>query len=403
MTTIIAGLIYACYAAAVLSLGWNLLRTIKLLGQNRTIHAAEQAPATQPPLDVLIPVKDEQANIATCIESVLAQDHTNTRIIVVNDRSTDDTAAAVQAVQDRHPQVRRTDIEELPSGLYGKPHALHSVRAELGGDFIAFVDSDLKLEPPCLTALVSHLTTNQLDWLAVAGRPELTGFWERVLIPMLGAVKFAWYDPRKISDPNWPDAVGSALMICRRDSYEAIGGHGAVIDIYDEDSELMRIAKRAGQRIEYVITPQLFSQRHYGTFARTVRGLTRTLAGGLKTLRRLAMTVNAVNFISLLPFGVLFLPAVAAGLGRPILWAPLWLATAAIHLVISNTLAWLVYRTAGVGWPYALCHPLGALVMIAVSLRAARMVTSGKTLAWRGTTYTADADAPVLRRGSRTP
>ena len=127
----------------------------------------------------------------------------------------------------------------------------------------------------CRDRLIAH----NLDWVAVMGEPQISKFWERLLIPILGAISFAWYDPRKISDPRWPDAIGSALMVARRSAYEAIGGHGCVIKSYDEDSEIIRIAKRAGQRVSFLLTPELFSQRHYGTLARTIHGVTRTFIG----------------------------------------------------------------------------------------------------------------------------
>ena len=212
-------------------------------------------------------------------------------------------------------------------------------------------------------------------------------FWERLVIPIFGAVAFAWYDPRKISDPKWPDAIGSAFMICRRDAYEAIGGHGAVIDIYDEDSELIRIVKRAGQKVSFVLTPELFTQRHYGTLAATIRGLTRTCIGGIKTLPRLLFTINALNFVSLMPFCLLLGLGLATWLGAAIPFMSYWLGTTITHAVIAFGLAWLVFSTAGARRRYALLHPLGAVVMMGICARAARELRRGGRITWRGTTY----------------
>ncbi|MFH1420105.1 MAG: glycosyltransferase family A protein [Planctomycetota bacterium] len=381
------GLVYVLYAAGVLSLCWSFIASARLVRNQRTMPPVALDSQDWPSLDIVVPVKDEEVNITACLESVLAQDHPNATVIVVNDRSSDGTVPAIQAIQERHPEVRRVDIAELPAGLYGKPHAIHTIAGELKADYVAFVDSDLLLEPACLRTLVHHLSSNGYDWVAVMGAPEIHRFWERLVVPLFGAVIFAWYDPRKISDPKWPNAIGSGLMVCRRDAYEAIGGHKAVIDVYDEDSELIRIAKRAGQKISFMLTPELFTQRHYGTLANTIRGMTRTFVGGIKTIGRLLFTAGSLEFISLWPIGLLVLLGIARWCGVALLWERWWWATAAVHLVASTALAWLIYHTAGQKRRFSLLHPLGAIILIYTCFRAMRHLQRKEAIAWRGTRY----------------
>lgn len=387
--SLVIGCLLVGYLIGVAMLGWSLLQSMRMLrGHGQLPAPADDASTTDwPLLDVVIPVKDEEAHIAACLESILAQDYPNKRILVVNDRSTDGTAAVVDAIRARHPEVRRIDIAELPEGCYGKPHALSVAMRELTGEWVAFVDSDFELRSDCLRTLVQHVRAQRLDWLAIMGRPELTQFWERLLVPLLGAVTYAWYDPRKIADPKWDNAIGSGFLVVRRERYAQIGGHGAVIRAYDEDSAIMRIAKRAGHRIAYVLTPELFTLRMYGTLQRTIHGIKRTLVGGLKTLPRCLITINGLNFVSLLPIGLLVLLGIAASLDYHVPWAGFWLAVAGVHLTLSTVLAVIVYSQAGMALRYALLHPLGAAMLIAICVRAAREVSSGKAIVWRGTSY----------------
>ncbi len=387
LNELISWVLLAAYAGGVAALAVSLWRTVRLLRDQRAPPPAIDPAGPWPSLDVLVPVKDEAAHIARCLESVLAQDYPGLRVTVVNDRSTDGTEQVVQALQDRCPELRRVDIHELPAGYYGKPHALHQVTGGLTGECLAFVDSDLHLRPHCLRTLIAHLRANRLDWVATMGGPELRRFWERLLMPLFGAVAFAWYDPRKISDPRWPDAIGSALMVCRRDAYAAIGGHGAVLRIYDEDSELIRLAKRAGQRVSFVLASELFTQRHYGTLARTVHGLTRTCIGGIKTLPRLLFTIFALNFVSVLPGPIVALLGGLTAAGVTVPLAAGWLALAGLHAGLGLALAGLIYREAGVSARYAVLHPLGALVLMYICGRAIRQIRRGGAITWRGTTY----------------
>lgn len=384
--TVVAGVAFGLYVVGILSLIWNTWRTARLTSEQETLPPPPQD-CQLPSLEILVPVKDEETHIATCLKSVLNQHYTNADVIVVNDRSTDRTADVVESMREQNPNLRCVNITKLPEGLYGKPHALSKVSADLHGEYVAFVDSDLELHPDCLKTLVYHLESKGLDWVAAMGRPKTSLFWERLTVPIFGAMAFAWYDPRKINDPDWPDAIGSGLMVCRRSAYEAIGGHAAVIRTYDEDSELLRIAKRAGQKVSFSLTPELFTQRHYGTLADTIRGMTRTCVGGIKTVPRMLVTINALNFVSLFPVGLLVLLGLAAKYDWPLMWTPLWWAAAGVHMVVSTVLAWLVFSAARGDRKLALLHPLGAVIALGVCLRAMVHLTQGKSVTWRGTQY----------------
>ena len=383
----LAVVIAVIYSIGLLWLCWSYWQTVRLVQQQPSFDATRRPVSPLPRLDVVIPVKDEEQHIAACVESVLEQDYPDLRVVVVNDRSADGTASMLQAIQDRDPRVNRLDIAELPAGLFGKPHAVHCAAAKLRGDVVVFLDSDFQLRPHCLSAIVGHLLDDRLDWLAVMGAPELTQFWERLLVPLFGALAYAWYDPRSISDQNSPDAIGSGFMCVRRSAYDAIGGHGAVVRAYDEDSALVRLAKQAGQRVAYVLTPDLFTLRFYGGLKKTIHGMTRTCIGGIKTLPRMFITLGALNFVSLLPIEILGGLAIARSFGVRIPWAPLWVCMALAHLFIAGALCWLIYDRARTSRWLSLAHPLGAVMMIGVCLRATRGLIRRGPITWRGTTY----------------
>jgi chlorobactene glucosyltransferase len=376
------------YGLALVSLCRNIWRTIRLVREQPLLCAARIATDNPAPrIDVIIPVKDEEDHVAACIESALAQDYPDFGVIVVNDRSTDGTGKVVEAISNRDPRVRYVEIRELPPGLYGKPHAISRVAPLLKGDILVFSDSDLRTEPGCFRAVVDHMGAQRLDWLAVMGAPELTMFWERLLVPLFGAVAYAWYDPRAISDPESSVAIGSMFMCARRPAYDAIGGHEAVIRQYDEDSALLRLAKTAGQRVSYVLGPRLYTVRFYGSLKRTIHGMTRTCVGGIKTLPRMFITLCAVNFVGLLPIEILAAYALACVLGTALPWTPLWAALAAVHFGLACLLCWIVYSRAGSTRWLALLHPLGAAFVVGVCLRAARAMLRRGPIVWRGTTY----------------
>jgi hypothetical protein len=160
-----------------------------------------------------------------------------------------------------------------------------------------------------------------------------------------------------------------------------------VIRAYDEDSEIIRIAKRAGQRVSFLLTPELFTQRHYGSLSRTIRGITRTFIGGLKTLPRMLLTINALCFISLFPIALLSVLALMIAFGVHAQHLQIWLAAAVVHYAISTALAGVIYKTAGTSRWAAVLSPLGCTVMIAICVRSMLQLIRGTPITWRGTTY----------------
>lgn len=392
--SIFLNVLLAAYAVAVASLCRSVWLTRRLMREQRAAPPRDATSAQLPSIDVVIPVKDEEKNIARCIDSVVRQNYAGCRVIVVNDRSTDRTAEIVREIAQRESSVACHDVTDLPPGLYGKPHALQTVAPLLGAELVLFMDSDMDLYPGCLRTLADFLVRERVDWLPVAGRPDLQSVGEKLIVPVVGALALAWHDPRKTSDPNDPDAMGSGLTLCRRSAYEAIGAHSQVLRAFDEDSALIRLAKKARQRVVYLIGNDLYSVRFHGSLGRTIRGFARAIAGGLnRTLPQLSITANALAFISLAPILILAAFFLIRHFGIPLPLAPGWPMIAGIHLIAAFILARMVYRGAGApGWEWL--HPIGALLTIFICIRAAIILISGRGLTWRGTSYVADAPSP---------
>lgn len=114
-----------------------------------------RADKIQPPdllVSVLIPARNERLHIEGCLESVLASDTSGFRmeVLVLDDRSEDETAAMVQAIADRDARVRLLHGVDLPEGWMGKSHACHRLVQEAKGEWYMFVDADVRLEPSAI-------------------------------------------------------------------------------------------------------------------------------------------------------------------------------------------------------------------------------------------------------------
>lgn len=90
-----------------------------------------------PLVSFFLPVKNEEENIEACVQSMLASTYPNLEVFVINDGSTDDTAAVLEQF---HSDPRVTVIS-LETSI-GKKKALVTAARQAKGSIFAFTDSD---------------------------------------------------------------------------------------------------------------------------------------------------------------------------------------------------------------------------------------------------------------------
>ena len=108
-------------------------------------------------VSVIVPAKDEEANVRTALETILAQDYPDLEVIVVDDRSADRTAEIVREVAAADERVRLVRVERLPDGWFGKVHAMYAGAREARGEWLLFVDADCRQAPHSVRAGVGFL------------------------------------------------------------------------------------------------------------------------------------------------------------------------------------------------------------------------------------------------------
>src|SRR5580698_3200851 len=96
---------------------------------------------SNPIVSAIVPARNEEATIAAAVESLAAQPEIK-EIIVINDQSTDGTAAVLRQLSSRYAQLRVLATKELPAGWVGKSYAVSLGSAQATGDWLLFTDAD---------------------------------------------------------------------------------------------------------------------------------------------------------------------------------------------------------------------------------------------------------------------
>ena len=156
-------------------------------------------PATGQLVSVIIPARNEAANIETVLTSLRATTHHPVEFVVVDDRSTDDTAAPVARIAAEDARVRLVAGAELPPGWYGKPWACLQGAREAHGDLLVFTDADTRHAPALLGHVAGALASGEADLVTVVTGQDCLSFWERTVMPQFWVPLGLRYHPVRVN------------------------------------------------------------------------------------------------------------------------------------------------------------------------------------------------------------
>jgi hopene-associated glycosyltransferase HpnB len=359
------------------------------------------APASWPGVAVVIPARNEAEGIGVTVGSLLRQAYPGRlRVVVVDDQSTDGTAAVAREAAAAAGAADRLTIVSgapLPPGWAGKMWAVSQGVAEAGridpeSRWLLLTDGDIAHGPGNVARLVARGEADGLDLVSLMVRLRCRAWAERWLIPpfvfffkML--YPFAWVNR---SDRATAGAAGGCMLL-RRTALARIGGIEAIHDALIDDCTLAAALKRNG-RIRLDLTDTAESLRDYGRIGEIWRMVARSAYTQLRySPWLLAGTVAGLIVTYILP------PAVAI-LGEG--WARI-AALAAWAIMSGCYLPMLLFYRRSPLWAPLL--PLAALVYLGATLDSARRHWAGKGGAWKGRVYDQAGAAPDLSRQSRTP
>ncbi len=355
-------------------------------------NLSEVAPVEGTPVTIVIPARNESRAIATVVRSILASAYRPFELIVVDDRSTDDTAAVVERLAAGEPRLRLVRGEPLPEGWYGKPWACVQGANAGSGAMLLFTDADTRHEPELLGRAVGALVAEGADLVTVSPHQRCVTFWERLVMPQIWLLLGLRYHPARVNRARRArDIIANGqFILTTRAAYEAVGTHAAVRHEVAEDLALAQAYLRHGRRVYFAFADRLMETRMYESLPQLIEGWSKNIyLGGRQSfpdepvLRALAPVMVATALIFwLVPPAVLALGALGVDVGG--LLAPA-AAAAGISVAFWGVLSY------GMRIPvaYGLLYPAGALMALYI---AAKSTWRGeRRVEWRGRVYGSDS------------
>jgi chlorobactene glucosyltransferase len=336
-------------------------------------------------VSVIIPARNESAVIETVVTSVLASAYLPIEVVVVDDRSTDDTAARVAELARRDPRLRLLPGRELPPGWYGKPWACLQGYQSARGELLLFTDADTRHAPELLGRAVGALRESGADLLTIAPQQRCETFWERIVMPQIWLLLGIRYHPERVNrSRRLRDVIANGQFILMpRSSYEAVGTHEAVRGEVAEDLALAQAVVRGGGRLHFAFAERLMETRMYHGLAPLIEGWSKNIyLGGRRSFPEEPVRRALVPLILALAFCFWLAPPAAVLFGAMTGGA----APAAVAAAVVGAVFWcLICFGMRIPPAYGLGYPLGAAMALYIAMRST--LRGRRRVEWRGRTY----------------
>ena len=363
--------------AAAALLAWAYLLALHGRFWRSGPELAAARPDGAPPVLVVVPARDEAETIGRSIASLLAQDYPGAlRVVLVDDRSSDATAAIARALPDPRGRLAVLAGAPRPRGWAGKLWAVQQGVAQQGvaaGDegLVLLTDADIAHDARHVATLVAQMERSGADMVSEMVRLNCESWAERALVPAFVyffqlLYPFAWVNDTQRATAG---AAGGTVLV-RRAALARIGGIAAISGALIDDCALAAKVKRGG-RIWLGHSGLARSIRRYPGFGDIWRMVARS---AYVQLRRspllLAGSTLGLGLVFLAPPGLAlfghgwgqaagglawagmaasFLPTLTR-YGRAWLWAPLLPAITCFYMAATLGSALDHHRGRGVVW-----------------------------------------------------
>jgi cellulose synthase/poly-beta-1,6-N-acetylglucosamine synthase-like glycosyltransferase len=348
------------------------------IGHRRLQLLGNVPPASAgPSISIIAAARNEARGIEAAVTSLLRLDYPALQVIVVDDRSSDETGAILDRLARDHPRLLVRHILNLPGGWIGKNHALHEGAAGASGELLLFTDADVVFESSTLRRAVTFITKEGLDHLAAIPEARVTGFALNAFVAAFGVFFSMYARPWMARDPRSRSHIGiGAFNLIRADVYRAIGTHRAIAMRPDDDIKLGKLVKKLGFTQDVVFAPGLVVVEWYASLREAINGLTKNAFAGVDySLLAVAGSTIALFLTMVWPFPALLL---TDGITR-------------VFNGVNIAIIALIFRSAiGPGGPrfvYVLGFPAAALLFIYIVWRSALTAVTSGYVTWRGTRY----------------
>jgi glycosyltransferase involved in cell wall biosynthesis len=365
----------------VFCLAWWLMygRIIKIILTIKDLSNIDVVtPDEWPSLNIVIAACNEEEGIEKAIQSLLLQDYPNLKIILVNDRSTDDTGSIINklAIDER---VTAIHIKILPENWLGKVHALSIALKQVDSEWVLFTDADIHFEAGALKKSVSYAKFKKVDHLALMPDIITKNYWLEVVVRTFGLMFLLGTRVDELEKPKTKTFVGlGAFNLFKKAILKKSKGIEWLRMEVIDDVGLGLLIKKAGGKSAFAMAQNLLSVAWYPSVRAMFVGLEKNIFGAAANYQIVRLLI-IVGFI----WAFIFAPFIVLAVITPmwlnvlalltLLWIPVMMLTLKISSAARYSIGFFV--------------PLGQFIFSLMMLWSAFTCLMRGGIKWRGTLY----------------
>jgi len=335
-----------------------------------------------PAISLLIPARNEEASISAALEAAVANVGVTLEVIVLDDHSTDGTAAIIREFSRIHSNVRLETAPPLPEGWNGKQHACFTLAGLAKYETIAFLDADVRLAPTGLLRMHGFLKESKAALVSGFPRQETGTFLERLIIPLIHWLLLSYLPlarMRKDKQPGLGAGCGQWFTTSKAD-YVRVGGHGhpSVRSSRHDGIQLPRAYRREGLMTDLCDATDEATCRMYRSAGQVWNGFAKNACEGMGGKVSIWLWTLLLAGGHVLPFALLI----------ALLLQPQFNNLMMSLTVAAIILAWLPrfhacrkFKQSLLG---AVLHPLGILALLGIQWYAFFRHAIGQPVGWKG-------------------
>ncbi|MGC8770800.1 MAG: glycosyltransferase [Brevinematia bacterium] len=340
------------------------------------LTSSYKKPSKYPRISILVPARNEEKNIAKCVDSLLKIDYPDYEVIVLNDNSTDMTEDILKKYT-HDPKFKYYNGKKLPSDWKGKPFACEQLLRLASGEICFFTDADTVHSKNTLNFLLGKMEEYNVDFISGFAFQKAITIGEKMIIPslyLLTGLFLPLFLIPLFKNSLFSFAIGQIIFV-KREKLLQIGGFELVKNEVVEDMALVRKMKKSGFKTIFLDLKDYVECRMYDSFYRGFNGISRVIFPAIGKSYLLLLGLIGVVFFSIL-FPVFY---ILLNYGSETYYIKL-----ALYSILIFLAGWginLFERRIGLV-PFIL-YPLFFLNLIVMALYSAFKIGTGKGIVWK--------------------
>ena len=256
-------------------------------------------------VSVLIPARNEEKNIGNILGDLKKQPFMNIEVIVFNDQSEDRTERVVQEFTRPDPRFRLINSDRLPEGWLGKNYACHRLASEAAGDYLLFLDADVRISGNLIGDAISYADRTRSDLVSIFPMQRIITTGEWTTVPNMNYILVTLLPLILVRKTNFTSlaAANGQFMLFSKDAYSHLLPHEKMKLSKVEDILIARYFKETGKRVSCLLGDKRISCRMYSGFSGAVNGFSKNVAeffGDSHILASVFWLITTFGFIAVL-------------------------------------------------------------------------------------------------------